>query len=91
MKLTFFLFFTSFVFSQAQSQSYQKIHADAVVCDTHNDIISTCVEKGYLFDHDLTGKTHSDLKRMLKGGLDVQVFSIFCDGKEKSPFRFANR
>jgi membrane dipeptidase len=79
------------LFSEAKSQSYEKIHDDAIVCDTHNDIISTCVEKGYLFDHDLTGKTHSDLKRMLKGGLDVQVFSIFCDGKEKNPFQFANR
>jgi membrane dipeptidase len=76
---------------EAEGQSYKKIHADAIVCDTHNDIISTCVEKGYVFDHDLTGKTHSDLKRMLKGGLDVQVFSIFCDGKEKNSFQFANR
>jgi membrane dipeptidase len=78
-------------FSSAKSQDYKKIHADAIVCDTHNDIISTCVEKGYAFDTDLSGKTHSDLNRMLKGGLDVQVFSVFCDGKEKQPYDFANR
>ncbi len=75
----------------AGAQSYKKIHADAIVCDTHNDIISTCIDKGYSFDHDLTGKTHSDLGRMLKGGLDVQVFSIFCDGEQKNPYQFANR
>ena len=91
MKLILLVFSTLFFLSRAESQSYKQIHADAIVCDTHNDIISTCVEKGYLFDHDLTGKTHSDLKRMLKGGLDVQVFSIFCDGKQKNPFEFANR
>ena len=77
--------------TSAKSQSYKKIHADAIVCDTHNDIISTCIERGYIFDQDLTGKTHSDLARMLKGGLDVQVFSIFCDGEQKNPYQYANR
>lgn len=75
----------------AHSQKYKKIHKKAVVCDTHNDIISTCIEKGYVFDTDLSGKTHSDLARMLKGGLDVQVFSVFCDGEQKNPYQFANR
>jgi membrane dipeptidase len=28
---------------------------------------------------------------MFKGGLDVQVFSIFCDGKQENPYQFANR
>jgi len=89
---SFFLAIIAFCFfSSAKSQNYKKIHADAIVCDTHNDIISTCVEKGYAFDSDLSGKTHSDLNRMLKGGLDVQVFSVFCDGKEKQPYAFANR
>lgn len=74
----------------ANCQSYRKIHKQAVVCDTHNDIISTCIEKGYLFDQDLSGKTETDLNRMLKGGLDVQVFSIFCDGKQPDPYQFAN-
>ena len=73
------------------SQPYQKIHSDAIVCDTHNDIISKCIENGYAFDTDLSGKTHSDLQRMFNGGLDVQVFSIFCDGKQENPFAFANR
>lgn len=75
----------------AESQSYKRIHKRAIVCDTHNDIISACIEKGLIFDQDLTGKTHSDLNRMLKGGLDVQVFSIFCDGKQSNPYQFANR
>ncbi len=79
------------IMAGADAQTYKKIHKAAIVCDTHNDIISTTIEKGYLFDTDLTGKTHSDLSRMLKGGLDVQVFSIFCDGHQKNPYKFANR
>ena len=30
----------------ANSQSYKKIHQEAIVCDTHNDIISNLHRKG---------------------------------------------
>lgn len=67
--------FTAFTFLyDAAAQSYDKIHFSAVICDTHNDILSTAIEKGYSFDNDLSGKTHSDLNRMFKAGIDVQVF-----------------
>jgi membrane dipeptidase len=75
----------------ADAQSYKKLHYKAILCDTHNDIISTCIEKGYTFDDDLTGKTHSDLNRMFKAGIDVQVFSVWCDETRVQPFQFANR
>ena len=83
--------FGMMVLISGESQAYKKIHEGAVVCDTHNDIISVTIEKGYLFDSDLSGKTHSDLNRMLQGGLDVQVFAVFCDGDQQNPFEFANR
>ena len=73
------------------AQDYHKIHKEAVVCDTHNDIISVTIEKGLRFDSDLSGITHSDLNRMLQGGLDVQVFAVFCDGEQHDPYKFANR
>ncbi len=79
------------LFSTLNAQSYQKIHKQAIVTDSHNDIISTCIERKYLFDSNLSGKTHSDLARMKKGGVDVQVFSIFCGGDQKNPYLFANR
>lgn len=91
MKGLLFAFVACIIGFSATSQSYKKIHQEAIVCDTHNDIISTCIEKGYSFDQDLTGKTHSDLNRMLEGGLDVQVFSIYCSGKQANPYQFANR
>jgi len=75
----------------AQAQSYRKIHFKSILCDTHNDIISTCLEKGYRFDENLAGKTHSDLTRMFTAGIDVQVFSVWCDGTQPQPFQFANR
>ncbi|MGN6533845.1 MAG: dipeptidase, partial [Ginsengibacter sp.] len=91
MKIPVFFSLICMFSSSAISQSYKQIHEQAIVCDSHNDIISACIERGYSFDEDLSGKTHSDLNRMLQGGVDVQVFSIFCDGKQKNPYQFANR
>ena len=76
---------------QLMAQSYQKIHAKAIVVDTHNDILSQTMEKGYVFDNNLKGLTHSDLARWKQGGLDVQLFSVFCNGEKVKPFEFAKR
>ncbi len=75
----------------ASAQSYKDLHFKSIVCDTHNDIISTCIEKGYRFDSNLVGSTHSDLKRMFEAGIDAQVFSIWCDETQINPYAFANR
>ena len=74
------------------AQSYQKIHNKAVVIDTHNDVLSTITMKGLDIENDLTGKSHSDIARFKKAGMDIQVFSIFCDerfGKDTA-FKYAN-
>jgi len=73
------------------AQSYKKLHFKSIVVDTHNDILMKAADKGIVFDQDLTGKTHSDLARWKKGGLDVQLFSVYCDGDLKNPFAWANR
>ena len=57
---------------KSESKTLEEIHNQAIFVDTHNDVLTQIVEKGYLFDTDLQGKTHSDLKRMKEGGLDVQ-------------------
>jgi membrane dipeptidase len=75
----------------ASAQSYEKIHFNAIVIDTHNDIPTTAIEKGVSFDADLKTKTHSDLQRMQQGGVDAQFFSIWCDGLKQNPYAWANR
>lgn len=74
-----------------QAQQFQKIHDKAVVVDSHNDILTACMEKKVSMDADLKGRTHSDLKRFKQGGVDVQIFSIWCDGNKENPFAWANR
>lgn len=77
----------------SNAQSYKKIHANAIVIDTHNDFISTSIDKKVSFEQSLKGVTHSDLKRMKEGGIDIQIFSIFCDENygKGTAYAFANQ
>lgn len=75
----------------ASAQSYKKLHFKSILVDTHNDIPTTAIDKGVSFDQDLKNRTHSDLKRMKEGGVDVQLFSIWCDGNKQNPYAWANR
>jgi membrane dipeptidase len=79
--------------THADAQSYLTLHRNAIVVDTHNDVLSTATMAGMNIEDDLTGKTHSDLARFKKGGVDVQIFSIFCDEHYGvgSAFKFAHR
>lgn len=88
-----FLLSSLFHFAFAQSASVKKLHQQATVIDTHNDFISTGIEKNKSFDMQLKGITHSDLNRMKTGGIDIQIFSIFCDETYGNgiAYAFANR
>lgn len=85
------IFLLLFIPAITFSQKYKKIHFNAVLVDTHNDIPSSAIEKKVRFDDNLKGKTHSDLNRMFEGGVDAQMFSIFCDGEQKDPYNYANQ
>src|SRR5450432_2387072 len=92
MRYSLIIFFL-FLLRISQAQSYQKIHFDAILVDTHNDFLSKAVAAHVVFDTDLKGITHSDLNRMISGGVKVQVWSIFCDDHygKGSAFQYANR
>ncbi len=75
----------------ASGQQYKKLHFNSIVIDTHNDLLSKVVDDNVIMDNDLTGKTHSDLDRFKKGGVDVQLFSVWCDGLKVQPYAWANR
>lgn len=88
-QLLVLLFVPGLVFAQ----SYKTIHENAIVADTHNDVLSTVTLKGLNMENDLTGKAHSDLARFKKGGVDIQMFSIFCDDRygKGTAFKYANQ
>jgi membrane dipeptidase len=77
---------------KASAQNAQEIHQKAILVDTHNDVISNeLITKLDLSKHQSTGDF--DLVRAKEGGLDVQVFSIWCgeDYGNGTAFNFANR
>jgi len=76
---------------KTEIENYKEIHFNAIVVDTHNDILMKAVDNGVIFDQDLTGKTHSDLNRWKTGGLDVQIVSVYTDGGIKNAFAIANQ
>jgi len=86
------LILLSLVIASGASAQYKKIHRKAVVIDTHNDVLSTVVMKGMHVEDNLAGKTHTDLKRLREGGVDIQVFSVFCDERYGigTAFHYAN-
>jgi len=76
----------------AQSKDIEKTHPYGILIDTHNDVLSEVSMKGRRIDQDLAGISQSDLARFKKGGVDVQIFSIFCDNRfgRDTAFKYAN-
>ena len=75
-----------------RAQTAEEIHQRAILVDTHNDILSNeLITKLDIGQLQATG--NFDLVRAKKGGLDAQVFSIWCgeDYGKGAAFAFANR
>lgn len=92
-RLLFFLLFAlccSNGFTQS-SERVKKIHSKAILVDAHNDILTTIATDNVNIETNLLGKTHSDISRFAQGSVDVQIFSIWCDGKMQNPYQWANR
>jgi len=60
-----------------------KLHYDAIVIDTHNDILMPVFLDGADLTQENAG-TQSDMVKWKRGGLDVQVFSIYVPERYKS-------
>ncbi|MGH7294478.1 MAG: dipeptidase [Polyangiaceae bacterium] len=57
-----------------------KLHREAIVVDTHDDITTAILEDGFDLGHP-TGQTATDLPRMRAGGVTGEFFSIFVDAR----------
>ncbi|MGE0104173.1 MAG: dipeptidase [Blastocatellales bacterium] len=72
--------FTS-VEAQSEAQLREramKLHRDAIVIDTHNDITSPIADEGFdMGARDTSGRIQTDIPRMKDGGLDAEFFSIY--------------
>ena len=60
----------------AFSADHKKIHQKAIVVDTHNDVLLRAMRGEDLSVRTIEG--HSDVVRLKEGGVDVQIFSVWC-------------
>ncbi len=89
---TLIYFFLLISFTSCVS-SVTKLHRNAILVDTHNDVLSSSVLDGKDISHRLT-TGHSDLDRWEEGGLDVQFFSVWTGEKARNKegfFKDANQ
>jgi membrane dipeptidase len=76
----------------ASAQNAAQIHQRAILIDTHNDALSNqLIKKNDLGKLQTTG--NFDLVRAKQGGLDMQVFSVWCGEQHgnNDAYAFANR
>src|SRR5579863_2874778 len=57
-----------------------KLHREAIVVDTHDDITSAILEDGFDLGKP-TGGTATDLAKMRAGGITAEFFSIYVDSR----------
>ncbi|WP_293301653.1 dipeptidase [Pedobacter sp. UBA4863] len=79
-KQTIFIATALFLTVSTYAQNVNKIHKKAILIDTHDDVLSQQINSGY----DLAKEQPEydfDLVKAKRGGLDAQVFSIWCDEK----------
>jgi membrane dipeptidase len=87
-----FLLLPMLLVVKANAQDAKTIHFNAILVDTHNDALSNqLITKVDLSKRQTIGNL--DLPRAKEGGLDVQVFSIWCGSEygKGTAFNFANR
>jgi membrane dipeptidase len=80
--LAFFVLVLSVCVASIAQTDYRKVHSDATVVDTHNDVVQRI-----LAGEDISIRTnhgHSDLPRFKEGGLDVEMFSIWVPPEKTS-------
>lgn len=73
------------------AQDYKTLHQKLMVIDGHNDVLITSVLPG----RDIGQRMdvgHTDIPRLLDGGVDVQVFAVWSDDKkwQQGAFQHAN-
>src|SRR3546814_22413 len=74
------------------AQDTQRIHSGALVIDTHNDVLYQSVMRGKDIGKRINSG-HTDLHRIKDGGIDVQVFAVWCGEKygKGTAFAYANK
>lgn len=75
--------------SPVYGQDARRIHEQAIVVDSHNDVLYQSVMRGKDIGQRINSG-HTDLPRIKAGGIDVQVFAVWCNEKYGKGTAFAH-
>lgn len=77
------------ILASLYSQSSNRLHFNSYIADTHNDVLLRVLSGEDITEWTTSG--HSDIPRLLAGGMDAQVFSIWVNPSEFLPDRAFSR
>jgi membrane dipeptidase len=63
---------------------YKELHKKAIVVDMHNDLLSKSKNYDWSIKHK---ENHTDIPRMILGGIDAQFLAIWVSPKVKDPYK----
>lgn len=72
-------------------QEAARIHRSAIVIDGHNDITSAMLDEHYDLGTPSAGVHHTDLARLIQGGIGAQFFAIYVDNRYVTNHQAARR
>lgn len=94
MRNSFFLFIVLVITlpSVSLAQYADSLHKASIVIDTHNDVLISSIMDG----KDISGNVpsgHTDIPRFFEGGVNAQIFSVWCGGDygKGRAYAFANQ
>ena len=86
-KFNYILFFYLFLNLGVMGQTYKELHKEAIVVDMHNDLLTESLN-GY--DWSIKNKIkHTDIPRLIKGGVDVQFLAAWVSPRKKYHYKRA--
>ncbi len=79
------ILFILLILSNIYGQSADRLHFDSYVADMHNDVLLRVLRGGDIAEWTTSG--HSDIPRLLAGGMDAQVFAVWVNPSAFLPDR----
>ena len=88
IKIVFLIIFLVIFIQKMYNKNADAVHQQAFVADTHNDVLM----RSMMGQNILTElpESHSDLVKFKKGGVDLQVFSVWVSPSKIDPEEYYN-
>lgn len=88
IKIVFLIIFLVIFIQKIYNKNADAVHQQAFVADTHNDVLMRSMMGRNILTE--LPESHSDLVKFKKGGVDLQVFSVWVSPSKIDPEEYYN-